>query len=60
MDNASKAILALKPVIFRYKHELDPKGIPQFPLVAEEPEKVNPDLVVPTPRGKSTPCASKR
>jgi hypothetical protein len=45
MDDSSKAILALKPVTFRYKHEIDPKGIPQFGLVAEEVEKVNPDLV---------------
>jgi len=46
MDNASEAILALKPVTFRYKHDLDPEGIPQFGLVAEQVEKVNPDLVV--------------
>src|SRR5947207_1334637 len=45
MDNASEAILALKPVTFRYKQEFDPKRIPQFGLVAEEVEKVNPDLV---------------
>src|SRR5713101_8060089 len=45
MDKASEAILALKPVTFRYKHELDPEGIPQFGLVAEEVGKVNPDLV---------------
>jgi hypothetical protein len=45
MDEASEAILALKPVTFRYKHELDPNGIPQFGLVAEDVEKVNPDLV---------------
>src|SRR6266581_6647000 len=36
MDKASEAILALKPVTFRYKHELDPNGIPQFGLIAEE------------------------
>jgi len=30
---------------FRYKHELDAKGVPQFGLVAEDVEKVNPDLV---------------
>src|SRR5262249_13921124 len=30
MDKASEAILALKPATFRYKHELDPDGIPQF------------------------------
>ena len=45
MDKASEAILALKPVTFRYKHELDPDGIPQFGLIAEQVEKVNPDLV---------------
>ena len=53
MDRASEAILALKPVIFRYKHELDPKGIPQFGLVAEEVEKVNPDLVARDAEGKA-------
>ena len=46
MDKASEAILALQPVTFRYKKELDPDGIPQFGLVAEEVEKVNPGLVV--------------
>jgi hypothetical protein len=46
MDKASEAILSLRPVTFRYKHELDPDGIPQFGLVAEQVEKVNPDLVV--------------
>ena len=45
MDKASEAILALKPVTFRYKKEIDPDRIPQFGLVAEEVEKVNPDLV---------------
>jgi uncharacterized coiled-coil protein SlyX len=45
MDKASEAILALKPVTFHYKKEVDPEGIPQFGLVAEEVEKVNPDLV---------------
>src|SRR5207247_2673067 len=52
MDKASEAILALKPVTFRYKHELDPSGIPQFGLVAEDVEKVNPDLVVRDKEGK--------
>ena len=52
MDKASEAILALKPVTFRYKKQLDPKGIPQFGLVAEEVEKVNPDLVVRDDQGK--------
>ena len=52
MDKASEAILALKPVTFRYKQELDPEGIPQFGLVAEEVEKVNPDLVARDEQGK--------
>ena len=53
MDKASEAILALKPVTFRYKHELDPDGIPQFGLVAEEVEKVNPDLVARDDAGQA-------
>ena len=52
MAKASEAILALKPVTFRYKHELDPDGIPQFGLVAEEVAKVNPDLVARDEQGK--------
>jgi trimeric autotransporter adhesin len=52
MDNVSEAILGLKPVTFRYKKELDPEGTPQFGLVAEEVEKVNPDLVARDPDGK--------
>ena len=38
---------------FRYKHELDPAGIPQFGLVAEDVEKVNPDLVARDADGKA-------
>ncbi len=52
MYKASEAILALKPVTFRYKHELDPQGIPQFGLVAEDVEKVNPALVARDADGK--------
>jgi hypothetical protein len=52
IDKASEAILALKPVTFRYKHDLDPSGIPQFGLVAEQVEKVNPDLVARDEQGK--------
>ena len=52
MDKASEAILALNPVTFRYKHDLDPDGIPQFGLVAEQVEKVNPDLVARDEQGK--------
>jgi Chaperone of endosialidase len=52
MDKASEAILALKPVAFRYKKEVDPEGTPQFGLVAEDVEKVNPDLVARDAQGK--------
>src|SRR4030095_16289244 len=53
MDKASEAVLALKPVTFRYKPELDPDGFPQFGLVAEDVEKVNPDLVARDEQGKA-------
>jgi hypothetical protein len=52
MDKTSESILALKPVTFRYKHDLDPDGIPQFGLVAEDVDKVNPDLVARDEQGK--------
>jgi hypothetical protein len=45
MNKASEAILALKPVTFRYKKELDPNRVSQFGLVAEEVAKTAPDLV---------------
>ena len=53
MDKASEAILALKPVMFRYKKEVDAERTPQFGLVAEQVEKVNPDLVTRDPDGKA-------
>ena len=52
MDKTSEALFALKPVTFRYKKEIDPAGTSQFGLVAEEVEKVNPDLVVRDKDGK--------
>jgi hypothetical protein len=52
MDTASEVILALRPVTFRYKKELDPKGVAQFGLVAEEVAKVNPALVMLDKQGK--------
>jgi hypothetical protein len=45
MGTASEAILALRPVTFRYRPGIDPTGAPQFGLVAEEVEQVSPDLV---------------
>jgi hypothetical protein len=51
MNKTSEAILALKPVTFHYKS--DPAGAgPQFGLIAEEVEKVNPDLIVRDAQGK--------
>ena len=52
MDKASEAILALKPVTFHYKKEIDPKRTTQFGLVAEEVEKVNPALITRDADGK--------
>src|SRR5258705_8776444 len=53
MDKASEAILALKPVMFRYKKDVDAERTPQFGLVAEQVEKVNSDLVTRDPDGKA-------
>jgi hypothetical protein len=52
MDKASEAILTLKPVTFRYKQEIDSKSIRQFGLIADDVEKVNPDLIVRDKEGK--------
>jgi hypothetical protein len=42
---ASEAVLSLQPVTFHCTQELDRNAIPQFGLVAEQVEKVNPELV---------------
>ena len=52
MDSASKELFALKPVRFRYNQDVDAAGRTQFGLVAEDVEKVNPDLVVRDKEGK--------
>jgi hypothetical protein len=52
MKQASAALFALKPVTFHYKKEIDPAGMQQFGLVAEDVEKINPDLVVRDKEGK--------
>ena len=52
MDKASEAILTLKPVTFHYKREIDPRSIRQFGLIAEEVEKVDPELVGRDEKGK--------
>ena len=50
MDQASEAILALKPVTFRYRS--DNTATPQFGLIAEDVAAVNPDLVVHDGKGE--------
>ena len=52
MNKVSEAILALRPVTFRYKKDIDPDRVPQFGLVAEEVAKVNPDLVARDAKGE--------
>jgi len=52
MEHASEVLFALKPVTFHYNKGIDPQGIPQFGLVAEDVEAVNPDLVVRDKEGK--------
>jgi hypothetical protein len=49
VNTSSEAILALKPVTFHYKS--DQTGAPQYGLIAEEVDKVNPDLVVRDEQG---------
>src|SRR5947207_2107813 len=53
MDKASETILALKPVTFRYKKEIEPNGAIMFGLIAEEVEKVDPDLVTRNDKGEA-------
>ena len=53
MDKASEVILALRPVSFRYKKEVDPQRVAQFGLVAEDVEKINPDLVIRDSQGRA-------
>ena len=52
MDNVSEALYLLKPVSFRYKKEFDPAGASQLGLVAEDVEKIDPDLVVHDKEGR--------
>jgi hypothetical protein len=52
MDKASEVILALKPVTFRYKKEIEPNRAIMFGLIAEEVEKVNPDPVTRNDKGE--------
>jgi uncharacterized coiled-coil protein SlyX len=50
MDKASEAILALKPVTFKYNG--DEKGTPCFGLIAEDVAEANPDLILRDANGE--------
>src|SRR4029450_1248941 len=52
MDQASEVIYRLNPVSFRYKPEIEPSRPLGFGLIAEEVNKVHPDLVVRDKEGK--------
>ncbi len=52
MAKASEALFSLTPVTFRYKKEIDSAGIQQLGLIAEDVERVNPDLIVRDKEGK--------
>jgi Chaperone of endosialidase len=52
MNEASEVVLALKPVTFRYKKEIDPTRSPQFGLIAEQVAEIDPALVTRNTEGK--------
>ena len=52
MEHASEVIYQLNPVSFRYKPEIEPGRLASFGLIAEEVEKVQPDLVLRNKEGK--------
>ena len=53
MEKASEAILGLRPVSFRYKKEIEANGAKMFGLIAEEVEKVDPELVTRNEKGEA-------
>jgi len=48
----SDGLMELRPVSFRYKREVEPSGLRQFGLIAEEVAKVYPDLVTAGDKGR--------
>jgi K+/H+ antiporter YhaU regulatory subunit KhtT len=52
MREASEALYSLKPISFRYKPEFDSDRAERFGLIAEEVEKINPNLVTRNERGE--------
>ena len=53
LDRISQALYALEPVSFRLKKEFDPTQVLGFGLIAEEVEKVDPDLVYRNGKGQA-------
>src|SRR5207244_6254684 len=60
MDKASEVILGLQPVSFRYKKEIEPNGAIMFGLIAEDVEKVDPDLVTRNDKGEPETRSEER
>ena len=60
MDKTANRFYSLKPVTFRYKKDIDPEGTAQFGLVAEEVEKINPDLVARDKQESFIPSVTKQ
>jgi hypothetical protein len=52
IDTESDGLMRLRPVAFRYKPEIDPTGLTQYGLIAEDVAEVYPDLVVYDSDGK--------
>ena len=46
LGSRSDILYDLRPVTFEYRPEIDPLGIPQYGLIAEEVAEVAPDLVI--------------
>ena len=46
MGEESNGLMELRPVTFKYKSEIDPTGLAQYGLIAEEVAEVYPELVV--------------
>ena len=46
LASSSEVLYSLRPVTFKYKPEIDPAGIAQYGLIAEEVAEVAPDLVI--------------
>jgi hypothetical protein len=46
IGDASATLYSLRPVSYRYRPDLDPAGVLQYGLIAEEVDRVAPELVV--------------